>query len=229
MHYAEYKVVDPAVLRAMIETFPFAAIMTNDDDGPRVAQAPLTYRSGRQPAGAIEFHLAKANPIAPLMVQGAPVTILVNGPGAPISPSWYSASFPHPDSDRSRTAPTYNYLSLVVHGRLAFMSDAGLQTQIHDLVAASEPLDGWRTEELAPDLWSTWRQLIQGYRVEIERFDLTAKLSMGDTEGDRPGVIAGLRRRAVLADRSMAALLQGYGGTPQSLQEVITSLRKQQA
>lgn len=229
MHYAEYKVVDPAVVRAVIETFPFAAIMANDSDGPKVAQAPLTYRSGRKPSGAIEFHLAKANPIASLMVLGAPVTILVNGPGAPISPSWYSASYPHPDSDRSRTAPTYNYLSLVIHGRLAYMRDADLQTQIHDLVSASEPPDGWRTEELAPDLWSMWRQLIQGYRVEIERFDLTAKFSAGDAVGDKPGVIAGLNERAVLADRSMAALLQGYDGSPQSLQEVITSLQKRQA
>lgn len=226
MHYAEYKVADPAVVRAVIETFPFAAIMANDSHGPKVAQAPLTYRSGREPAGAVEFHLAKANPVISLMVLGAPVTILVNGPGAPISPSWYAVSYPHRDSDRSRTAPTYNYLSLVIHGRLAFMSDADLRTQIHDLVAASEPADGWRTEELAPDLWSQWRQLIQGYRVEIERFDLTAKFSTGDTEGDKAGVIAGLNSRAVLADRSMAVLLNGYDGSPQSLREVVTSLQK---
>jgi transcriptional regulator len=226
MHYAEYKVHDPSVVRAVIETFPFAAIMANDGDGPKVAQAPLTYRSGRQPVGAIEFHLAKANPIAPLMLLGAPVTVLVNGPGAPISPSWYSQSYPTPDSDRSRTAPTYNYLSLVIHGRLEYMSDLDLQTQIHDLVTASEPEGGWRTRELAPDLWEMWRQLIQGYRMEIESFDLTAKFSTGDAEGDKPGVIAGLNSRAVLQDRSMAALLAGYDGSPQSLQRVITSLQK---
>ncbi|MBD8687727.1 MULTISPECIES: FMN-binding negative transcriptional regulator [unclassified Rhizobium] len=225
MHYSEYKHTDPALLRALVETFPFAAISINGPEGPRIAHAPLTFRPRNAPAGALEFHLAKANPISSDMTVGVPVTILVQGPGAAISPSWFTSSFPDPDSDRSRTAPTYNYISLIMHGRLAFMDDVALQRQIKDLVNASEPQGGWQTEELAADLWQGWRKLIQGYRLEITSFDLTAKLSHGDVPEDRRGVVEGLLQRGVLADENMAHLVGGHDGTSASLQSLIRSLK----
>jgi transcriptional regulator len=225
MHYAEYKHTDPALVRALVETFPFAAISLNGAEGPRIAHAPLTFRTGNAAAGALEFHLARANPIARDMKVGVPVTILVQGPGAAISPSWYGSSFPSPDSDRSRTAPTYNYISLIMNGRLEFMEDLALQLQIKDLVTASEPDGGWRTEELAPDLWQGWRKVIQGYRLEIATFDLTAKLTPGDVPGDRRGVVEGLLGRGVLADESMAHLIGDYDGTSESLQSLLRSLK----
>lgn len=225
MHYAEYKHTDPDLIVALVDTFPFAAISVNGSEGPRIAHAPLTFRNGKFPAGAVEFHLAKANLIARDMKIGIPVTILVQGPGAAISPSWFTSSFPQIDSDRSRTAPTYNYVSLIMNGRLELMDDLALQTQIRDLVLASEPDGGWRTEELAPDLWQSWRKLIQGYRVEIDSFDLTAKLSPGEIPEDKAGVIQGLLERGVLADASMAHLLTGYNGTSQALVSLVRALK----
>ena len=57
------------------------------------------------------------------------------------------------------------------------IDDLTLQTQIRDLALASrsEPTDGWRTEELDPKLWNGWRKMIQGDRLEIAEYDLTAK------------------------------------------------------
>lgn len=225
MHYEEYKLKDPGLVSHMLRTFPFAAILVNTPDGPAVAQAPITFRESSAPAGALEFHLAKANPIAGHMLPDVPVTILVQGPGAHISPSWFSASYPTPDADRSRTAPTYNYLSLVIKGRLAYMDDQALQAQIQDLVRANEPDGGWQASELAPDLWEMWRKVIQGYRLEIDRFDLTAKFSEGDVPADRPGVIQGLRTRAVLGDLGVARILALYDGSPDSLQRALAALR----
>ena len=64
MHYAEYKHTDPVLVHALVDVFPFAAISVNGTQGPRIAHAPFTFRNGKFPAGALEFHLAKANPIA---------------------------------------------------------------------------------------------------------------------------------------------------------------------
>ena len=225
MHYEEYKLKEPLMVEHMVRTFPFAAILVNSPNGPATAQAPLTFRPGAGPAGAVEFHLAKANPIAGHMLPDVPVTILLQGPGAHISPSWYAASYPTPDADRSRTAPTYNYLSLVINGRLAYMGDQALQALIRDLVSANEPGDGWKTSELAPDLWELWRKFIQGYRLEIDRFDLTAKFSEGDIPADRPGVIQGLRTRALPGDLDVAHILALYDGSPASLQGALAALR----
>lgn len=209
MHYAEYKRSDPSLVREMIETFPFATIMTNGTGGPVVAQAPTTFREGIGAAGAIEFHLAVANPITTLLAPGEPITVMIHGPGAHISPLWFTASFPEPSSERNRTAPTYNYVSLVMGGRVEHKDDLALQVQIGDLVSANEGMHGWRLEELAPELWKAWRGAIRLYRLEIDRFDLTAKLSLGEVPEDRPGVVEGLRRRGIQDDYAMALLVEG--------------------
>ncbi|WP_420822082.1 FMN-binding negative transcriptional regulator [Sphingomonas montana] len=70
--------------------------MVNGPDGPVTAQAPITFRDGSGPAGAIEFHLAVANLITPLLVASEPIIVMVHGPGAHVSPVWFSASFPLP-------------------------------------------------------------------------------------------------------------------------------------
>ena len=224
MHYAQYKHTDPSLVKAMVETFPFAAVVVNGANGPLIAQAPMTFREGPTAAGTLEFHLAKANPIAAAMVDGAPITIFIRGPGAEVSPSWFTSTFPDPKADRSRTAPTYNYLSIVINGRLELMDDRALQNQIKDLVRASEPSDGWRPEELAPDLWPAWMALIQGYRLRVDRFDLTAKLTPGDSNADKTGVLAGLRGRAKLDDLTMARMVENYDGSPESLAHALATI-----
>ncbi|MBN6152198.1 FMN-binding negative transcriptional regulator [Xanthomonas sp. AmX2] len=224
MHYGEYKHRDPSLIREIVETFPFAAVMVNGPLGPRVALAPLTYRTGETENGAIQFHLALINPITPSMTEGTLITVLVQGPGSGISPSWYDKSFPTAGSDRSQTAPTYNYLSLVLQGELRHMDDATLQAQIATLVLAHEPSSGWQLDELAPNLWSEWRRQIRGFHFEIGQFDLTAKISQGDSPGDRSGVAAGLRDRGLLDDQSMARIVERYDGTPESLKAAIRSL-----
>ena len=225
MHYAQYKHQDPALVGEILKTFPFAAILVNGVKWPAVAQAPMTFRNGATAAGAVEFHLAIANPIAGDLVRGAPITIHVHGFGTSISPAWYTASFPTPSSDRSRTAPTYSYLSLVLNGHLEHMDDKALQAQIATLVHEFESVKGWRLDELAPELWGPWRSAIQGYRMEIESFDITAKIDHGDTVGDKVGISAGLRKRSVLDDRVIARFVDEYDGSPASLTALLREFR----
>ncbi len=105
------------------------------------------------------------------------------------------------------------------------MDDQALQKQIKDLVLVNESWGGWKIEELAPHLWNGWRKAIRGYRLEVAEFDLTAKLSQGDSPGDKPGVVEGLRRRALQDDATMARLVEGYDGTASSLHTLLNSLR----
>lgn len=166
-----------------------------------------------------------ANPITPLLASDEPITVMVHGPGAHISPVWFTATFPLPSSERARTAPTYNYVSLVMSGRVEHMDDHALQVQIGDLVLANEGADGWRLDELAPDLWKAWRGVIRLYRIEIRRFDLTAKLSLGDVPEDHPGVVDGLTRRGIQDDHAMAMLVDGFAEGSASLAAGLRALR----
>lgn len=86
-HYARFKHHEPNLVRELVEVFPFAAIMTNGPSAPLVAQAPMTYRDSHTNAGALEFHLARANPICRFLEAKPPITVLVQGPSAPVSRS----------------------------------------------------------------------------------------------------------------------------------------------
>jgi|GEM_PF-799157 len=217
MHYEHFKQHDPKVLKALIESFPFVTITTNCPDGLVVAHAPLTFKQGITANGAVEFHLAKANPIIPYLQNGAKITIMVNGPSAPISPSWYTARFSGDKPDRSKTAPTYNYINAKLNGSIQTMDTEHITSQISDLVVANEPDNGWKMQEIDPATFSKWCGLIAGFCMPIESFDMTAKLSQEQNAADRPGIIAGLEKRGAYHDMAMAQMVEVFDGTPQSL------------
>ncbi len=217
MHYEHFKQRDPKVLKALIESFPFATITANGSDGPVVAHAPLTFKQNITANGMVEFHLAKENSIIPYLQNGAKLTITVNGPSAPISPSWYTARFPGDKPDRSKTAPTYNYINANLSGTIQTMDTEHLTSQISDLVAANEPDNGWKMQEIDPATFGKWRGLISGFRMPIESFDMTAKLSQEQNAEDKPGIIAGLQKRGAASDIAMAQMVEIFDGTPESL------------
>jgi transcriptional regulator len=217
MHYEHFKQRDPKVLKALIESFPFATIIANGPDGPVVAHAPLTFKQGITANGMVEFHLAKENPIIPYLQNGAKLTITVNGPSAPISPSWYTARFPGDKPDRSKTAPTYNYINANLNGSIQAMDTEHLTNQISDLVAANEPANGWKMQEIDPATFSKWRGMIAGFRMPIESFDMTAKLSQEQNIADKPGIIAGLKKRGTASDMAVAQMVEIFDGSPESL------------
>ncbi len=61
--------------------------------------------------------------------------------------------------------------------------------------------------------------------MEIDTFDLTAKLSHGDVPADKPGVIEGLNVRALQDDKAIAKLISSYDGTSTSLRAQLRALR----
>lgn len=217
MYYAHYKQTDPRVLKALItKAFPFATIAVNGVDRPVTAHVPLTFREDNA-NGIVEFHLSKANPIIPYLKNGAKLTIIINGPGAHISPSWYTERFSGDNPDRSKTAPTYDYIIANLFGPVQISDATELINQISYLVSASEPDDGWKIEEIDQDIFQEWRKLIIGFRMPIESFDLTAKLSQDQNSEDKPGIIAGLRKRGKNSDLAIARIIEIFDGSTESL------------
>ncbi len=225
MHYAHFKQYNPLLLKALIETFPFATIIANGIDSPVVAYAPLIFKQDGE-NGAVEFHLAQENPVSQYLTNGAKITIVLNGSSAHISPSWYTARFSGDNPDRSKTAPTYNYISTTLNGSVQIMDAQHLINQIKDLVKAHEPSDGWKIEEIDHDMFGKWCGLITGFRVNIESFDMTVKLSQEQTPEDKPGIIAGLKKRGMAGDMTMARLLEVFDGTAESLIRGLSQCQK---
>lgn len=202
-HYQEFRRTDPAIISQVVEQSPFATITANGPDWPVVAQSPVVMPTPDH----VEFHLANINPAMPQLREGTPAVLVFQGPSAHVSPSWYRARFPGPDADRSRTAPTWDYLTLTLRGRLQIMEDAELTRHLEELVARHEGEQGWKLSEIDPAFFSGLRQHITGYRLGIEAFDCIAKLSQDQSVEDREWIVAGLSARATGQDLALADMI----------------------
>lgn len=207
-HYENFRIDDPAIIPRIVSRWPFATIVANGPGWPVSAQTPLVMVDG-QPA--VEFHLAKANPAMPMLQPGAKAVAILQGPSAHVSPSWYRGRFPTPDADRSRTAPTWDYLTLTLRGQLDVLTDEGLASHLADLVARHEAADGWHLAEIDPQFFAGLREHIRGFRLVIEGFDCIAKFSQDKNDQDISGVIAGLLARGQGQDRAVADLVRDPG------------------
>jgi transcriptional regulator len=139
-------------------------------------------------AGTLSGHLARTN--TQWRDTVGPVLVIVRGPDAYVSPSWYASKAEH-----GRVVPTWDYVVAHVHGELVVHEDAGwLAAHVRRLTDVHERgrPEPWRVED-APDGFLTGQlRAIVGVEVGITRVEAKWKLSQNRSAADVDGVVAGL-------------------------------------
>lgn len=139
-------------------------------------------------AGTLAGHLARSNPQWRDSV--GEVLVIVRGPDAYVSPSWYASTAEH-----GRAVPTWDYVTAHVHGRLVVHEDADwLAAHVARLTEAHEGgrAAPWSVAD-APERFITGQlRAIVGVEVRIDRVEAKWKLSQNRSSGDVDGVVAGL-------------------------------------
>lgn len=191
-HYSEYKTTDLERIFEVAKECPLAVICKNNaqTDCPDVVAAPMIHSS---PLG-FEFHMAQGNAAYHNFARGGMVHIVFSGPNAPISPSWYKTRFQ--DGDRSRTAPTWDYVQANVQAALRPMTKLELQSHLAKLVDVTEAPDGWSFSEIDPSVLNKWSGLIAGFYADIREAEATFKLSQEQSPEDRLHIAEALKTRA---------------------------------
>ncbi len=83
---------DPAVLRAFMESHPFAILVTVDDSSPRgthvpvATHVPVVVRDAPGGRLVLEGHIARQNPQAHAFERGTESLVIFHGPHAYIRP-----------------------------------------------------------------------------------------------------------------------------------------------
>jgi transcriptional regulator len=139
-------------------------------------------------AGTLDGHLARGNPQWRDTV--GPVLVIVRGPDAYVSPSWYASK-----SEHGRVVPTWDYVLAHVHGRLVVHDDPGwLAAHVRRLTGAHE--DGrpapWSVDDAPERFVAGQLRAIVGVEVRIDRVEAKWKLSQNRPGGDIDGVVSGL-------------------------------------
>ncbi|KFN44616.1 FMN-binding negative transcriptional regulator [Arenimonas oryziterrae] len=165
-HFAED---DLAALDRLAVAHPFATLITLADGAPFVSHVPVLYRRDEH---GIEFrgHWSRANP---QWRHGGDATLILHGPSAYVSPSWY------PDKESAARVPTWNYAVAHLGGVLeTFEDDAGLAAIVADLSDHFEATVGseWRFEFEREDHRKQLRGIV-GFRLRPTRVELKFKLN----------------------------------------------------
>jgi transcriptional regulator len=203
-----HAVEDEQEIRAMVAGVGSAQLVTVGPDGyPLATLLPVAWAGG-----TVIAHMARANPHWTHIGDGSPVLLVVAGPQAYISPSWYASKAEH-----GRVVPTWNYSTVQITGRAHVRQDADwLRAAVDDLVERHEGHREvqWSTSDAPEKYISAQLRAIVGIEIAVESVEGKAKLSQNRSAADRQGVVEGLRqessRGALDVAEEMSARLQKF-------------------
>lgn len=187
MYTPSFNVVgDEAEIRRMVdETRTGWLISATEGAVPMATLLPVIWQED-----TVITHLAKANKHWRHIVDGAPGLVVVTGPDAYITPSWYPAKREH-----GKTVPTWNYTAVHLSGPLTVHEDAEwLRMAVTELTERHEQVreEPWAVTDAPADYIERMLRAIIGVEMRVETVEGKAKLSQNRSEADQLGVIEGL-------------------------------------
>ena len=194
------------VLIAHIERHNFGLLVSRGARGGGAAEmiaSQIPFLVVRRGDGMLlQGHVARPNPQAADLNDGAEVLAIFPGPHAYISPSWYEAG---------PAVPTWNYASVHAYGTARAIRDPEwLRDMLDRLSARHEAREAapWRMRDLPQAYLEAMLRGIVGIEIEISRLEGKFKLSQNRPASDRPRIIAALERRDDQTSREVAGLMR---------------------
>jgi transcriptional regulator len=203
--HGRFVAADPAAFLAELSAHVPATLVTAGPDGMRTTILPMLFEPDDGEHGMLRGHLARGNPHwREVAEDGSTGAIAIfQGPDAYVSPAWYEEK-----RRTGKVVPTWNYTTVVVHGRLSLRHEPEwLIPHVRRLVERHESgrLDAWSLDDAPPDYVAVQAKAIVGLELRIERIDAKRKLTQNRSREDFDGALAGLaegspREQAVAAE-----------------------------
>ncbi len=186
---AHFHEIDPSEITAVIDAAPLACIVAHTTDGLIANHIPLLVA----PNGTLIGHVALANDMHRVLLDGQDVLVIFKGDDAYVSPNFYPSKPEH-----HRHVPTWNYQVVHIHGTITFQHDmhtkraaVGLLTRLHERRLNGDA--AWRMADAPADYMDQMLGNIVAFRIAANRTLAKSKLSQNRDERDFHGAVAGLR------------------------------------
>jgi transcriptional regulator len=185
---------DDAAVRELLTNHGAADLITSTPGGLLATMLPFIYEEpGSSPEagehGRLLGHVARNNDQWREPADGDAL-VIVRGPDAYISPSWYETKREH-----GRVVPTWNYVTAHVYGRLMVHDDvAWVEALVRRLTARHEVSQPhpWSPDDVTEPYFRGQLRAIVGLELPISRIEGKFKLSQNRSEADIEGVIDAL-------------------------------------
>lgn len=204
---------NPATLHALLRAHPLGTWVRHTPAGLVADHIPFLLDASRGPHGTLRGHVARANPVWREALDASPSLVVFQGPQAYVTPSWYPVKREH-----GKVVPTWNYAVVHAQGTArAIDGDAAwLRDFLHDLTRTHEAgrTAPWAMSDAPADYLEQMLKGIVGVEISLTSLSGKWKVHQNHPEGNRRGVIDGLRAQADDASRAMAGLVEQRLPTP---------------
>ncbi|WP_202902192.1 MULTISPECIES: FMN-binding negative transcriptional regulator [Nocardiaceae] len=171
-----YKASDRTWLRRVVAQYPFAALISNGPKAPYATHlpvicAPCAPSESEDLEGSTLFgHMNRANPHWDSLVDGADAQLIFTGPHGYVTPSVYQ---------RDSVAPTWNYVSVHLRGKLQPVADFEETLKVVQLTVSTYEQkfgSGWEMDS-SLDHYRRIGPAVGAFSFEVESADGMFKLS----------------------------------------------------
>jgi transcriptional regulator len=193
-----------AAVRDLLASSTAADLVTATPEGLLATMLPFAHEPNAGKHGALLGHVARNNDQWRTGSQDDAL-VIVRGPDAYVTPSWYAAKAEH-----GRVVPTWNYVTAHVYGKLVVHDDvAWVESVVRRLTAKYEAAEHhpWSVDDAPAAFIAGQLRAIVGVEVAITRIEAKFKLSQNRSPADIAGVIVGLRERG---DGASAAAVERH-------------------
>lgn len=185
---AHFKMEDSDTLD-LLETLSFATLVSLGEGG--LLSTPLPLLLDRSNGGIrLIGHVARANPHWKRFDPAVPSLAIFQGGDAYVTPSWYVEK-----QKTGKVVPTWNYVSIHVHGRLEAVEDpvALLEIVTHLTNRHESGRERpWQVSDAPADYIAAMLRGIVGVVLHVEKLEGKAKLSQNKAAEDRAAIRAGM-------------------------------------
>jgi transcriptional regulator len=202
-----FRVEDVPQMHALMRARPLAALVSSGADGLYATHLPTVLKDDG-PYGAIEFHLARANPHCKYLVECNEALMIFQGADGYITPNWYPSKAEH-----AKVVPTWNYAAVHAYGRPEMMQEVDrLRGHVGELTSQQERGEAvpWAVTDAPERYIEVMLRGIVGFRLPIARLEGKWKMSQNREMQDREGVVSGLRKRGAGDDLEIAELVSRH-------------------
>ena len=175
----------------------FATLYTQLEDRPWATHLPVYLEKKADGKFVLQGHLAKANPQWKSITQAKEVLVIVQGPHAYISSSWYT----------HENVPTWNYLAVHVYATVRIIEGEELMNHLKSLVDQYETgrPNRVQVETMTPSYLEGQVRALVGFELEITEVHASAKLSQNRDEENYERIIQQLEASTLSGDLEIAA------------------------
>lgn len=182
---SKYKITDETIIERFIRANGFATLITAGGEAPMATHIPLELEENSEGKKVLWGHLAKANPQWQEFEQHPNVLVtFMSDLHQYISSSWYN--FPE--------APTWNYMSVHVSGRIKILEEAEKWESVRRL---TDRYETGNTNPVSLDALpqKVLRQMngIVAFEIEILKTEAVFKMSQNRDEENFNSILSHLR------------------------------------